>query len=166
MAYTKNPNMPRVRRDAAAMVGKKYTVSQVARRYGVGTSTISKWVRKAAKIGLHPIPTKSSRPKHHPKQLSDELMWRIYHKRLVTKRCAEVIHQELVNEGVRVSLSTVKRVLDRMGLTKKRSPWKRYHLHSLDSLLQIRELISKRFILARAGCPNLDSNPSRSRTKM
>lgn len=129
MAYTKNPNMPRVRRDAAAMVGKKYTVSQVARRYGVGTSTISKWVRKAAKIGLHPIPTKSSRPKHHPKQLSDELMWRIYHKRLVTKRCAEVIHQELVNEGVRVSLSTVKRVLDRMGLTKKRSPWKRYHLH-------------------------------------
>lgn len=121
--------MPRVRRDAAAMVGKKYTVSQVARRYGVGTSTISKWVRKAAKIGLHPIPTKSSRPKHHPKQLSDELVWKIYHRRFVTKRCAEVIHQELVNEGVQVSLSSVKRTLDRMGLTKKRSPWKRFHPH-------------------------------------
>ena len=129
MAYTKNPHMPRVRRDAAAMVGKKYTVSQVARRYGVGTSTISKWVRKATKIGLHPIPTKSSRPKHHPKQLNDELVWKIYHKRLITKRCAEVIHQELINEGVRVSLSSVKRTLDRMGLTKKRSPWKRYHPH-------------------------------------
>lgn len=121
--------MPKVRRDAAAMVGKGYTVTQVACRYGVGTSTISKWVKKAEVIGLHPIPTKSSRPHHHPKQLSDELVWKIFHKRLITKRCAEVVHQELLNEGVRVSLPSVKRTIDRLGLTKKRSPWKRYHPH-------------------------------------
>lgn len=120
--------MPRVRRDAAAMVGK-YTVAQVARRYGVGTSTISKWVKKATRHGLHPIPTRSSRPKHHPKQLSADLIWKIYHTRLTTRRCAEVVHQELLNQGVVVSLSTVKRTLDRMHLTKKRSPWKRYHPH-------------------------------------
>jgi transposase InsO family protein len=121
--------MPRVRRDAAAMVGRKYTVAQVARRYGVGTSTISKWVKKAKRYGHTPIPTRSSRPKRHPKQLSTELVWKIYHKRLLHNRCAEVVHQELVNEGVTVSLSTVKRTLDRMHLTKKRSPWKRYHPH-------------------------------------
>jgi len=129
MAYTKNPNMPRVRRDAAAMVGRKYTVTQVARRYGVGTSTISKWVKRAKRYGHLPIPTRSSRPKHHPAQLRDELVWKIFHTRLMHNRCAEVIHQELINEGVTVSLSSVKRTLDRMNLTKKRSPWKRYHPH-------------------------------------
>jgi transposase InsO family protein len=129
MSYTKNPNMPRVRRDAAAMVGRKYTVAQVARRYGVGTSTICKWMKKARMYGNVPIVTLSSRPKQHPKQISRELMWKIYHKRIATKRCAEVIHQELSNEGTTVSLSTVKRTLNRMNLTKKRSPWKRYHPH-------------------------------------
>lgn len=129
MPYTTNPNMPRVRRDAAAMVGKGYTVTQVAHRYGVGTSTISKWVKKAKVYGHVPIPTHSSRPKHHPKQLSDDLVWKIFHKRLLTKRCAEVVHRELANEGICVSLPSVKRTLDRMGLTKKRSPWKRFHPH-------------------------------------
>ena len=111
------------------MVGRGYTVTQVANRYGVGTSTISKWVKKAKVIGLHPIPTRSSRPKHHPNQLSDELIWKIYHQRLLTKRCAEVVHQELANDGVQVSLPSVKRTIDRMVLTTKRSPWKRFHPH-------------------------------------
>ena len=121
--------MPKVRRDAARMVAQGHTVTSVALRYGVGTSTISKWVKKAKVYGYTPIPTRSSRPKHHPNQLSDALRWKIFHKRLVTKRCAEVVHQELRNEGVTVSLSSVKRTIDRSGLTKKRSPWKRFHPH-------------------------------------
>lgn len=52
-------------------------VTQVAHHCGVGTSTISKWVKKAKVIGLHPIPTKSSRPYHHPDQLSDEFVCEI-----------------------------------------------------------------------------------------
>lgn len=82
---------------------------------------------KAKRYGNHPIPTLSSRPKHHPKALSAELVWKIFHKRLLLKRSAEVVHQELINDGMAVSLSTVKRTLDRLGLLKKRSPWKRYH---------------------------------------
>lgn len=62
------------------------------------------------------------------KQLSEELVWKIFHKRLLIKRSAEVVQQELINEGVRVSLSSVKRTLDRTGLLKKRLPWKRYHV--------------------------------------
>jgi DNA-directed RNA polymerase subunit H (RpoH/RPB5) len=53
---------------------------------------------------------------------------RIVELRLERGRCAEVIHAQLVREQLLVSLSTVKRVLDRYGLRKKKSPWKKYHL--------------------------------------
>src|SRR3989344_1031944 len=129
MAYTKNPHMPKVRQDAADMVRRGFSNTEVGRRFGVGDSTIAKWVKKAKKYGYHPIPTLSSRPKHHPRELSGDLVWKIFHKRLETKRCAEVVCEELKNEGINVSLSSVKRTLNRSGLLKKRSPWKRYHPH-------------------------------------
>jgi putative transposase len=88
-----------------------------------------KWVAKSKRYGHVPIPTQSSRPHHHPKELSRELQWAIFRKRLLHNRCAEVVHQELQNDGVGVSLASVKRTLDRMGLLKKRSPFKRYHPH-------------------------------------
>jgi transposase InsO family protein len=121
--------MPKVRRDAANMVYKGFTPTEVGRRFGVGSSTICKWVKKAKAIGYHPIATLSSRPKHHPKELNNDLVWKIFHQRMKTKRCSEVIHQELINQGIKVSLSSVKRTLDRTGLLQKRSPWKRYHPH-------------------------------------
>jgi transposase InsO family protein len=127
MSYTKNPYLPKVRRDAADLVRRGWGVRKVARYIGVSPGTITKWVKKAKVYGYHPIPTLSSRPKHHPRELSNELVWKIYHKRLLIKRSAEVVQRELINEGVAVSLSSVKRTLDRMGLLKKRSPWKKYH---------------------------------------
>ncbi len=127
MAYTKNPYMPKVRRDAAAMVHRGYTPTEVGRRFGVGSSTISKWVKKAQQIGLHPIPTSSSKPKSNPNALSPEVVRQIVTLRLATGRCAEVLHKQLENMGIIVSLSSVKRTLDRHHLLKKRSPWKRWH---------------------------------------
>jgi transposase len=129
MSYTQNPYMPKVRRDAADMVRRGYTPTEVGRRFGVGSSTICKWVKKAQKIGYHPIPTLSSRPKHHPKELSQKKINLIVKQRLKNNRCAEVVHRELLNKGIKTSLSSVKRTLDRRGLLKKRSPWKRYHPH-------------------------------------
>ena len=38
-----------------------------------------------------------------------------------------MIHQELLNQGLSVSLSSVKRTLERQGLIRKGSPWKRWH---------------------------------------
>jgi len=127
MPYTSNKHMPKIRRDAASLVRDGWSTRKVARHFGFSQSVIVKWVKKAKKLGIHPIPTLSSRPKHHPKQLSDDLIWKIFQKRLLIKRCAEVVCQELQNEGVKVSLASVKRTLDRTGLLKKRSPWKRYH---------------------------------------
>lgn len=130
MAYTKNPYLPKVRQDAAHLVlYHKLTPAEVGRRFGVGDSTIAKWVKKARILGYHPIPTRSSRPKHHPKQLSDGKIEAIVKKRLEHGRCAEAVWKELQNEGTLVSLSSVKRTLDRRYLVKKRSPYKRYHPH-------------------------------------
>jgi len=121
--------MPRIRRDAADLVRKGWSTRKVARHFGFSQSVIVKWFAKAKKIGHHPIPTQSSRPHHHPKQLSDDLVWKIFQQRIKNKRCAEVVHQELLNQKIKVSLSSVKRTLDRHGLLEKRSPWKRYHPH-------------------------------------
>jgi putative transposase len=121
--------MPRIRRDAAELVRRGWSTRKVARHFGFSQSVIVKWSKKAVTYGLHPIPTLSSKPKHHPRQISDELVWKIFHKRLLIKRSAEVVHRELKNEGADVSLASVKRTLDRMGLLKKRSPFKRYHPH-------------------------------------
>src|ERR1035437_2377984 len=129
MTYTILKYMPRVRRDAADLVRRGWSTRKVARHFGFSQSVIVKWVAKAKVYGHVPIPTLSSRPKHHPRQLANDLIWKIFQKRLVIKRSAEVIHQELKNEGVNVSLASVKRTLDRTGLLNKRSPWKRFHPH-------------------------------------
>ena len=131
MSYTKNPYLPRVRRDAADLVRRGWGVRKVARYVGVSPGTITKWVKKAKIYGYRPIPTLSSRPNSHPKQLTKEMIAKIVLKRQTIKRSAEVIHQELINEGIKTSLSSVKRTLDRLNLLKKRSPWKRYHVPML-----------------------------------
>ena len=127
MSYTKNPYLPRVRRDAADLVRRGWGVRRVARYVGVSPGTITKWVKKAKLYGYKPIPTLSCRPNTHPKQLTKEMIANIVLKRQMIKRSAEVIHQELINDGIRTSLSSVKRTLDRLNLLRKRSPWKRYH---------------------------------------
>lgn len=129
MAYTIDPRAPKVRRDAV-LFADTHGVRTAARRYGVSPGTISKWVKKAKFYGLHPIPTKSSRPKRSPRALDRALVVQIIDKRIALNRSAEVIHKALSEEGVTVSLMSVKRTLDRAHLTRKRSPWKRHHAPS------------------------------------
>ncbi|MEZ4103940.1 MAG: integrase core domain-containing protein [Candidatus Paceibacterota bacterium] len=125
--YTSNPNMPKIRRDAVLFTDK-HGVRKAARHFGFSPGAICVWRDKARKIGLHPIPTLSSRPKHHPKELSEEITDKIVDIRLEHNRSAEVVHKRLKDEqGIEVSLSSVKRTLDRRGLLRKRSPWKRFH---------------------------------------
>lgn len=129
MAYSNNPNLPQVRMQAVRLVKyREWSMRKVSRYIGVNVSTISRWCKKDITGGWRPIATKSSRPKNHPKQLREDIVRKIIKLRFETKnRCSEVIHQMLLNEGVKVSLNSVKRTLDRHGLINKRSPWKRYH---------------------------------------
>ena len=129
MPYTTNPKMPRIRREAVRLSVRGWSARKIGRHLGFHHTAVMKWVRKAERIGDHPIPTKSSKPKSHPKQLNEKVVRKIVEKRLKNNRYAEVVHQELQNDGIIVSLSSIKRTLERHYLIKKRSPWKRYHPH-------------------------------------
>lgn len=128
MAYTINPNMGKVRRDAVNLVKYRgWSMRKVALRYGVEPSTISRWCAHPYATGWHEIPTKSSRPHTSPGALSREVVNAIIQKRIGRRRCGQHIHHELQKEGIAVSLPSVQRTLDRLGFLKKRSPWKRPH---------------------------------------
>jgi transposase InsO family protein len=126
MSYTKNPYMPRLRRDVAGYA-RWHGVRAASRHFGFPPGTVSKWCKKATKLGFHPIPTRSSRPHHHPKQLTREVVDKIIEVRQATKRTSEVVHEHLRLMGIKVSLNSVRRTIDHFGLMKKRSHLKRWH---------------------------------------
>lgn len=127
MPYTTHENMPRIRREAAALVAKGWSTRKVARHFGFSQSVVVKWAKKAKVYGYNPIPTLSSKPRRHPRQLSRETQQKIVALRMAHGRTSEVVHTELKNEGIVVSLNSVRRTIDRAGLMKKRSHLKRYH---------------------------------------
>lgn len=129
MAYSKNPNLPRVRMDAVRFVKAGHSIREAARHFGFHHTAIMKWLKKAPADNRRVIPTKSSRPHSHPKTLGEDLVGEIVTARLKHNRCAEVVCQELKNNGINVSLSSIKRTLSRKGLIKKRSKWKKWHTY-------------------------------------
>ena len=128
MAYTNNPNLPRVRRQAVELVRQGWSTRKAARYMGFHHTAVMKWIKRAEPLRSgSAIPTESSRPHHHPNELPEDIVDKIIKIRLKHNRCAEVVYQELLNQRVSVSLSSVKRTLERQGLIRKRSPWKRWH---------------------------------------
>ena len=128
MTYTINPKMPKVRRDAVRLVKYRgWSTRKVAKYTGYNQSTIVRWCQKDETGGWHEIPTKSSRPKTSPRALPRSIVNEIIKERVGRRRCAEHVWYALKRSGVLVSLSSVKRTLDRCNLRKKRSPWKRPH---------------------------------------
>lgn len=128
MPYSTNPHLPRLRAKAISLhYDKGWSMRQIARYIGVYPSTVSRWFEKARGFRPFVIPTESSRPHYHPLSLPQDIVDNIVKLRMKHNRCAEVVHQELLNQGTSVSLSSVKRTLERQGLIRKRSPWKRWH---------------------------------------
>lgn len=120
--------MGKVRRDAVNLVKyRHWTMRKVSLRFGVEPSTISRWCKRPMATGWHELPTRSSKPKTSPNALRREIVEAIIKKRIGRRRCGQVIHQELLREGIKVSVQSVQRTLDRLGFLKKRSPWKRPH---------------------------------------
>ena len=128
MPYTLNPHIPRLRMQAAKLVLEKgWSTREVARYTGFHQSSIVRWANQVRKnYSGYTIPTKSSKPYHHPNELSSPLISAIIQYRLKYQRCAEVLHHLLVRDGYIVSLSSVKRVLKREGMTRY-SKWKKWH---------------------------------------
>ena len=142
MAYSINPYLPSARKQAILLVVKeRQPISIVARKFGVSRSTIYRWLWRWQEVNPYrdtnwrkklgqlqyykfTIPTKSSKPHTSPKSLPYEIVKRVIELRRQLKRCAEVIWYYLVHEdGIRISLSSVRRILKRnccLGKTRKK----------------------------------------------
>lgn len=126
--YETNKRLPRLRMEAVRMVRSGTGVREVARHLGYAPGTISKWVKRANALPSNAslIPTESSRPHHHPHALTDEIVLRILELRGERNQCAEILCHRLQQEGIAISLSSVKRTLRRHAITRF-SPWKKWH---------------------------------------
>jgi transposase len=137
MAYTINPNIEKVRYQAYCLVNYQgWSVRKAARHLGYAHNTVLRWVKEKPcynSKGQLFIPTRSSRPHQHPRPLSSVIISRILEIRAERHQCAEIIHHRLTKEGIRVSLSSVKRVLKCYGCSRY-SRWKKWHQYPLRPL--------------------------------
>lgn len=132
MSYSLNPELPKVRREAVRLGQQEgWSTRKVARHFGYTHSALVKWCAKDQTGGFRKIETRSSKPKQRPRALSRDVVTAIIQERIGRRRCAEHVHHSLQQKGVNVSLSSVKRTLDRCNLRQKRSPWKRPHDYTL-----------------------------------
>lgn len=128
MPYTMNPHLPQLRMEAANLVVREgWSTRDVARHYRFHQSTVVRWVEKARMTNRNLIPTESSRPHHHPHELPGELVSAILAYRRERNQCAEILHHRLTTDGYRLSLSSVKRTLQRHGVSRF-SRWKKWHV--------------------------------------
>lgn len=126
MAYNNNPQMPHVRMEAVRLIRSGWSTRKVARRMGYSQSAIVKWVARAPEDRRRTIPTRSSRPYHHPDELAPGIVEAVIAYRRKYRRGAEVLRELLRQDGIPVSLSSVKRTLTRNELTYP-SKWKKWH---------------------------------------
>ena len=149
MSYSSNPLLPKARADAVRLlVLEQLPVAVAARKSGIHRSTLWRWKKQWDKLNEHVqltndnrptrqagtvwrlaactwrIPTRSSRPHSCSHAMSEAVVDRIRYYRDKYGRCAVIVHAYCQREGTVVSLSTVRRVLDRLGLLAKRK-WKR-----------------------------------------
>lgn len=149
MSYSSNPLLPKARADAVRLVVVDHLpISIAARKSGVHRSTLWRWLRQWNELNKHVqltndnrpsrvsrntfrlaactwrIPTKSSRPHGCKHAVAATVIERIRYYRNRYGRCATIVHAYCQREGMQVSLATVRRVLDRLGLIAKRK-WKR-----------------------------------------
>ena len=144
MAYYRGKDVEKSRGNAMQeVILEKRSIAQVARRFGKNRSTIYRWMNKwkmqqnvllenpgrpSRTLGKvfrwqsvkWNIPTLSSAPKTHPNALSADIVSAILRIRQYRYECAEIIHYKLAKEEINVSLSSIKRVIKRNELWRKK----------------------------------------------
>ena len=144
MAYYRGKDIEKSRGNAVQeVILEKRSIAQVARRFGKNRSTIYRWMKKwriqqnvllenpgrpSRTLGRvfrwqsvkWNIPTLSSAPKTHPNALNADIISAILRVRQRKYECAEIIHCRLAKEGINVSLSSIKRVIKRNELWRKK----------------------------------------------
>lgn len=133
MSYSNNPLLPKARADAVRLVVEDHLpITVAARKSGVHRATLWRWLKLWEARGyagyVLPLETRTSRPHSCPFAVSPHIVARISYWREQYGRCAEIVHAHCRREGLQVSLSTVKRILRRLGFVVKKK-WKRYRPH-------------------------------------
>ena len=158
MAYYTTASLPKMRGKAIRAIvlgGKK--VIPTANRFGVNRTTIWRWKQKWQAQNKHlqltndnrpnrqtgsvfrweavkwDIPTSPCRPHRHPKQIPESICKKVRELRNIgsgkkTRRCAELIWHDLLQEDIKISLHSVKRILKRSGAYKP----EKNHYHPYD----------------------------------
>lgn len=111
---------------AQLVIQDGWSTRKVSRYTGYNQSSIVRWVEAARNSNLLVIPTRSSKPHHHPHELAQKTVSAILQYRAERNQCAEILHHRLMDDGYRVSMSSVKRVLKRFGCSRY-SKWKKWH---------------------------------------
>ena len=144
MAYYMGKDIEKSRGNAVQeVILEKRSIAQVARRFGKNRSTIYRWIKKwrmqqnvllenpgrpSRTLGKvfrwrcvkWNIPTLSSAPKTHPNALNADIISAILRIRQRRYECAEIVHYKLAKEGINISLSSIKRVIKRNELWRKK----------------------------------------------
>lgn len=116
--------------EAVKLIRSGWSTREVARHLGFSQAAIVQWAKRAPRDMRKVIPTLSSRPLHHPNELSDAIVLRILALRRERNQCAEILQYRLQQERVPVSLSSVKRTLHRHQMSRF-SRWKKWHQYPL-----------------------------------
>ena len=146
MSYSNNPNLPKARAIGVRLLIEEGLPTQVvANKCGVSRTTIWRWKQKWLKINenvqlenfnrptrklgkqfrfaaiMWRIPTQSSRPNTSPRAIPEEIVKLVLALRIKLKRCAEIIWWHLNEDHlVKISLSSVRRILKRTGYANGR----------------------------------------------
>lgn len=149
MAYSTNPNIPKARALAMKLlIVEQLPLQTVANRCGIHRSTVWRWKRRWTELNEHVqldnpnrpnrvysrmnhlnrctwhIPTLASAPHTSPHAIAEQIVSQVLELRYKLKRCAEVIWHHARLQGLRLSLSSVRRILRRHhcfdGARKKR----------------------------------------------
>lgn len=168
MSYSNNPLLPKARAQAVRLViADKLPIAVAARKSGIHRSTLWRWLRVWRTLNDNvqldnanrpnrragstfrwaavtwSIPTRSSRPHTFGRTIPAQVVERISYYRNKYGRCATITHAYCLREGTLVSLSSVRRILYRLGMVvhkkwqrKWRPPLPRPHVTKPGDLVQ------------------------------
>lgn len=114
----------------------------ICKLFGISERTLRYWCRNYREEGVEGLRDESRRPRRSPRRIHGNLANRILQLRRNHPAWGALrIHALLTRRGVRVSSSTVHRLLKRHGflvrIVKKPKPFKRFQRHHVDSLWQV-----------------------------
>jgi transposase InsO family protein len=152
MSYSSNPLLPKARAAAVRLVVEDHLpIVVAARKSGIHRVTLWRWYKRWLELNENVqltnfnrpnrqagsvfrlsscnwiLSTRSSQPHDCKHATKPWIIERIRYYRQRYGRCAVIVHAYCLREGTLVSLSTVRRVLNRLGLITKRK-WKKYRV--------------------------------------